>query len=256
MPVNEKKMTYGEHLEELRRRLTLSMLVLLLTTVFSFVIAERWLFPLIKAPAPDDVQFVTLDPTGNIGAYIRLSLTAGAVLGMPFLLMQVALFVTSALGEHEKRFVLLMIPVVLLFFFGGIAFGYFLILPPAVDFLLSYGSESIATITPAISRYISMVTTLLFWLGVAFEIPPAIYVLARIGIVSSKWLLSNWRIMLVGAFVLGAVITPTADPVNQALVSVPLMFLYLLGIVLARIAEAQRRRATARQVKMAAGQAS
>ena len=251
----DKRMTYGEHLEELRRRLTLSMLVLVLTTVFSFVIAERWLFPLIKAPAPDGVEFVTLDPTGNIGPYIRLSLTSGVILGMPFVLLQIALFITSALGDREKRFVLLMIPVVLLFFFGGIAFGYFVILPPAVDFMLSYGSESIAVITPAISRYISMVTTLLFWLGVAFEIPPAIYVLARIGVVSSKWLISNWRIMLVGAFVLGAVITPTADPVNQALVSVPLMFLYMLGIVLARIAEAQRRRAVARQAKVAASQA-
>ena len=251
----DKRMTYGEHLEELRRRLTFSMLVLVLTTAFSFVIAERWLFPLIKAPAPDDIQFVTLDPTGNIGPYIRLSLTSGVILGMPFVLLQIALFITSALGDREKRFVLLMIPVVLLFFFGGIAFGYFVILPPAVDFMLSYGSESIAVITPAISRYISMVTTLLFWLGVAFEIPPAIYVLARIGVVSSKWLISNWRIMLVGAFVLGAVITPTADPVNQALVSVPLIFLYLFGIVLARIAEAQRRSAAARQAKIAASQA-
>ncbi len=241
-----KLMTYGEHLEELRRRLTISLLVLVVTTVFSFIVAERWLFPIIKSPAPEGVQFVTLDPTGNIGPFIRLSLTSGVVLAMPFVLLQIALFITSALGERERRFVLIMLPVVLIFFFGGIAFGYFVILPPAVNFMLSYGNENIAVITPAISRYISMVTTLLLWLGVSFEIPPAIYVLARIGIVSSKWLIGNWRIIIVGAFVLGAIITPTADPVNQSLVAVPLLGLYLLGIALARIAEAQRRRSVKR----------
>ncbi len=247
----DKRMTFGEHLEELRRRLTISILVLVLTTVFSFIVAERWLFPLIKAPAPDGVQFVTLDPTGNIGPFIRLSLTSGLILGMPFVLLQIVLFITSALGEKERRFVMVMLPVVLVFFFGGIAFGYFVILPPAVNFMLSYGNDSIAIITPAISRYISMVTTLLLWLGVAFEIPPAIYVLARVGIVSSKWLIGNWRIIIVGAFVLGAIITPTADPVNQSLVSVPLILLYLLGIVLARIAEAQRKRSIIKQAKTA-----
>ena len=242
----DKLMTYGEHLEELRRRLTISLLVLVVTTVFSFIVAERWLFPIIKSPAPEGVQFVTLDPTGNIGPFIRLSLTSGVVLAMPFVLLQIALFITSALGERERRFVLIMLPVVLIFFFGGIAFGYFVILPPAVNFMLSYGNENIAVITPAISRYISMVTTLLLWLGVSFEIPPAIYVLARIGIVSSKWLIGNWRIIIVGAFVLGAIITPTADPVNQSLVAVPLLGLFLLGIALARIAEAQRRRSVKR----------
>ncbi|MSQ31734.1 MAG: twin-arginine translocase subunit TatC [Dehalococcoidia bacterium] len=247
----DKRMTFGEHLEELRSRLTISLLVLVLTTVFSFIVAERWLFPIIKAPAPEGVQFVTLDPTGNIGPFIRLSLTSGVILGMPLVLLQIVLFITSALGEKERRFVLLMLPVVLIFFFGGIAFGYFVILPPTVNFMLSYGNSSIAVITPAIGRYISMVTILLLWLGIAFEIPPAIYVLARVGIVSSKWLIGNWRIIIVGAFVIGAIITPTADPVNQSLVSVPLIILYLFGIVLARIAEVQRKRSAIRQAKSA-----
>ena len=126
-------------------------------------------------------------------------------------------------------------PGVILSFLGGVAFGYFVLIPPAVNFLLSWGSD-LATPMIRIGNYVSIMVTLLFWLGLVFETPVVMFLLAKLGVVSWRTYARWRRYWVLVAFILGALITPTFDPVNQALVAAPLIVLYELGIWLSRFA--------------------
>ena len=139
------------------------------------------------------------------------------------------------LTSREKRYLYALFPGAILSFVAGAAFGYYALLPPALNFLLEFGSD-IATPMIRIGNYINLVVTLLFWLGVAFETPLVIFFLSKIGLVTPRSLARQRRLAVVLAFILGALITPTFDPVNQSLVALPIIFLYELGIVLSRVA--------------------
>ena len=119
-----------------------------------------------------------------------------------------------------------------LFFVGGVAFAYYIALPPALDFLLNFETD-VAKPSIRVGAYIDFVTRLLFWSGVSFETPIVIAFLARFRIVTWRQLLQWWRLALVGSFVVAAVITPSIDPVTQTLVAGPIIVLYVIGMILA-----------------------
>ena len=127
-------------------------------------------------------------------------------------------------------------------FFLGAFFVYFVLFPPALRFLLTFGSE-IATPMIRIGNYVGLMISLLFWMGVVFEIPIVLFFLARLGIVTSRMLSRNRKWAIVGAFILGAIITPTLDPVNQILVAIPIVVLYEFGIILSKLGTRIRNRA-------------
>jgi sec-independent protein translocase protein TatC len=127
-------------------------------------------------------------------------------------------------------------------FLGGVAFAYYVALPPALDFLLNFGDD-LAEPNIRVGSYIDFVTRLLFWTGVSFETPLVIMFLARFGIVRAGQLLGWWRIAIVAAFVIAAIVTPTWDPVTQSLVAGPIIALYFVGIVLAAIVQPRRKAA-------------
>jgi sec-independent protein translocase protein TatC len=154
------------------------------------------------------------------------------VVALPTVAYQVVLFVAPALNPAERRLALAFVPFALLLFCGGIAFAYFIMLPPALRFLLTFGQD-VATPMIRIGSYVSLVVTLLFWVGVVFNVPLLMLVLAKLRIVSYRGFARAQRYAVVGAFVVGAIITPTFDPVNQSLVAGPLIVLYELGIGLA-----------------------
>ena len=129
-------------------------------------------------------------------------------------------------------------------FAGGVAFGYFILVPPATKFLITWGAD-IATPQIRIGNYISVVTRLLLAIGLVFEMPVVTTFLARLGILTPKWLASKRRISIVLAFVLAAIITPTFDPINQTLVAAPLIVLYELSIWLAKLVHRREPRAVA-----------
>jgi sec-independent protein translocase protein TatC len=172
--------------------------------------------------------------TEMIGTYMRVSLVAGIIVAMPYLVYQFFMFVSPALSRKEKRYVYLILPWVTLMFAGGVAFGYFILVPPATKFLISFGSE-IATPQIKIGNYISVVTRLLLAIGLVFEMPVVTSFLARLGIITSKWLASRRRTAIIVAFILAAIITPTFDPINQSLVAAPLVILYEMSIWLAKL---------------------
>ena len=168
----------------------------------------------------------------------------GLFVSLPFVLYQIVMFVAPGLNPKERRYLYILMPVSLLAFVAGAAFGYRVLFPPMVNFLLNFGSD-VATPLISIRSYVNLMLRLLFWMGIIFEIPVVVFFLAKIGLVSPEALARNRRYAIVVAFILGAVITPTFDPINQALVAGPIIVLYEASVWLAKFAARGRRRSAA-----------
>ncbi len=247
---DDKRLTILGHLAELRRRLIICVLVVAVTTALSFVFAKQ-IFDILAAPA-GGIKFVYIEMTEMLGVYMKVCLTAGIALAMPILVYHLIMFVSPALTRREKKYVYLVIPWVVIMFLGGVFFGYYVLLPPAIGILTSFGSD-IATPQIRIGNYISLVTRLLLVIGLVFELPVITTFLARLGVVKSSWLAGKRKFAVVLAFVIAAAITPTFDPINQTFVAVPLIVLYELSIWLAKIVERRVARAKQEAVEEAAG---
>lgn len=232
-PANrEKRLTILGHMAELRTRLIRSVIAVVFTTVFSLIF-YHWIFDILLLPA-GTTQFIYIELTEMLGAVFRVCLLSGIILAVPYLTYEFMMFVTPALTLKEKRYVYIAIPWIGLMFAAGVVFGYFVLIPPAMHFLLSFGSD-IATPQIRIGNYISIVSRLLLVIGLVFEMPVVSTFLARLGIINGQWLADKRKWAIVLAFVIAAVITPTWDPVNQVLVALPLIVLYELSIWLARL---------------------
>jgi sec-independent protein translocase protein TatC len=222
-----------EHLKEFRTRLIRAFIALFITTAVSFAFA-RQVFVILLDPL-GDVTVQALKPTETLGNYMKVALLCGVILAMPVMVYQVARFVAPGLTKSEKRYLWLLVPGATLCFVTGVAFAYFVMLPAALPWLGSFMNELIEQ-NWAIGEYLSFVTSLLFWIGLAFELPLFVYFLAKAGVVDAQMLSRNRKYAIVAIAVLAAVITPTVDPLNMALVMGPLIVLYELGVILARIA--------------------
>jgi sec-independent protein translocase protein TatC len=242
-----KEMTFMGHLLELRQRLIKSAIALFITTIIAFIFAKS-IFEFLIAPAPDDISLIYTEMTGFVGPYMKVSLAAGIILAMPVLVYQGIMFISPALTRREKKYVYLTLPWITLMFLGGVAFAYYILLPPATDFLINFQGWSpfkstadvIARPEIKIDNYVSIVTRVLVSVGIVFETPVIITFLARIGVVKPEWLARKRRWAIVVAFILAAIITPTFDPINQSLVAFPLIILYEISIWLAKIAYRRR----------------
>ncbi len=231
----DRPMTLIEHLLELRRRLVVSAMAVAIGTGVGLAITNRYLFPLLEHPAREkagQLDLIRLDVLDGVTVYFKVALTAGIILAMPIIIYEALMFVVPALTPRERRWVLPSIAGIFLFFLTGVAFGYFVALPPALKFLIQFGPGK-ATIQ--VGRYFGFVTRMLLFIGLAFETPMVMLALSRFGVVSAGRMLRWWRYAIVMAFVLAALITPTIDPVTQTLVAGPIIVLYLLGIVLSKV---------------------
>jgi sec-independent protein translocase protein TatC len=222
-----------EHLKELRTRLIRAFLALMVTTGISFVFAKQ-VFLLLMVPL-ENTKLQALKPTESLGNYMKVALLSGLVLAMPVIVYQLGRFVMPGLTKKERRYMLLLVPGATLCFVTGVAFAYFVMLPSAINFLQTFMADIIEQ-QWAIGEYLSFVTSLLFWIGVAFELPLVVYFLAKLGIVNAQMLSKNRKYAVVAIAVVAAVITPTVDPFNMALVMGPLIVLYEIGVILAKIA--------------------
>lgn len=236
------------HLTELRRRLTYAAISVLVTTAVAFVFHEQVLI-LLMEPAQQFVNIpggkpIYTELTEFISVAAKTSLLVGLFISLPFVLYQIVMFVAPGLSPKERRYLYVLMPASLLAFIAGAAFGYRVLFPPMVNFLLNFGSD-VATPLISIRSYVNLMLTLLFWMGLIFEIPVVIFFLAKIGLVTPEALARNRRYAIVAAFILGAVITPTFDPINQALVAGPIIVLYEASVWLAKFAARGRRRSAA-----------
>ena len=236
------------HLLELRRRVTYAAVSVLVTTVIAFIFHERILIILME-PAQQFVNIpggkpIYTDLTEFISIAAKTSLLVGLFCSLPFVLYQVVMFVAPGLNPNERRYLYALIPASVLAFIAGAAFGYFVLFPPMVNFLLTFGTE-VATPMIRIGSYTNLMLRLLFWMGVIFQMPVVVFFLARIGLVNPDTLARSWRYALLAAVVLGAAITPTFDPINQMIVAVPIFLLYIVSYLVAKLAARQRRRSAA-----------
>lgn len=238
-----------EHIVDLRKRLLWSVVGLAVTTGFSFTFAHQ-IIDLLAGPIGGMDQFVAIDVTEPISVFMRVSLLSGFALALPWIAFQLWLFIAPGLMLRTRWATLFSIPLVVLFFVGGMLFSYYVLLPTALPYLLSF--MGINTI-PRPASYVSFVTGLLFWVGIAFEFPFIIFILARLGFVKAGTLAKQWRLAIVIIAIAAAAITPTVDPVNMSLLMGPLLVLYALSVLLAFVAQGSRRRAEQREEQSAQG---
>ena len=250
-------MGFFEHLDELRVRLFKAALGLVAGTAVGVALATPALdylrTPYCTAVALNeaalrgeeidlgalqnsdvDCQYRNLGPTGSVVAFFRVSLMMGAGFAIPLITYQLLMFIFPGLTRKERRVVLMSLPAISLLFVVGVVFSWFVLMPPALGFLEGFQQNLFRSEWTA-DLYLSFVTSLIFWMGVAFETPLVFFVLGLLGLVSTAALMRNWRMAIIGAAIAAAVITPTIDPVNMLLVMGPLLALYLLSIVLVYI---------------------
>ena len=227
-------MGFLEHIEELRARLLRALAGLVVGTVICALFAERILRWLTRPLGGEGLaQLEAISLTENMGVFMQASLLGGVTLAMPYILYQLWRFISPGLKPDERKYVYLVIPFATVLFLSGVAFAYFVMLPVAIPFLLEFLT---IPVTPRPSEYFPFITSILFWIGLSFETPLLIFFLAKVGLISPRTLLQNWRVAVILIAVLAAVITPTPDPVNMGIVMLPMMILYGLSIVLAWIA--------------------
>lgn len=237
--MTEREAPLREHLLELRRRLMWAAIAVVVCTGVAFAFHEQILLLLMRpaqgfAGMPGGKPIYT-DITEFISTAMKASLLVGLFASLPFVLYQVVMFVMPGLTPRERWYLYLLLPAVVVAFVAGAAFGYRVLFPPAIKFLLEFGSD-VATPYIRIGSYVNLMLSLLFWMGIVFEMPVVLFFLAKLGVVSSEFLARNRRYAVVLAFVLGAVITPTFDPVNQTLVAAPIIVLYEASVWLTRLA--------------------
>lgn len=223
----------GEHLTELRNRFIISIAVLLITVVIGIIFAEP-IMQFLCAPIGGMEKLKAIEITENVSAVFRVALLSGFILALPIITYEMLAFILPALRSNEKHYVFTFLPLLVTFFLAGVVFAYYVILPAAIPFLVSFlGIET--EVRP--SNYISFTTNMLFWIGLVFEMPMVIYIAARVKLVTAVMLLKNWRQAVVVCSIIAMIITPTVDPINMLLLMFPLIGLFFLSILFAKIAE-------------------
>lgn len=222
-----------KHLEELRDRLIKSAISVVLTTVLAFLFIDKIMGVILNLAGTHTVQ--ALDPTETFATYFKVAFSVGVGMAMPLLVYQLMRFLAPGLKPNEKRVLFFSLPFIAISFLTGAAFCYFVVLPSALDFLLSFGDPRILK-QVSLTKFVSFVTSFMLAVGASFETPLVIFLLAKLGIVSYERL-GKWRkYAFFLSFVASAIITPTPDPFNQTLVGIPLYLLYELGVQLSRFA--------------------
>lgn len=234
--MHDEKKSLLEHIEELRQTLLNSLIGLVLGVVVATFFVKP-ILAFLSQPIGGLEKLHAIEVTESVGVYMRVALLAGFLLALPWVFYQLFVFIGKGLKKNERKSILIAVPFATLMFAGGVVFAFFIMLPASLDFLMSIlGIQTMIRI----KSYFSFVTNLLFWIGISFEMPLIVYVLARVGLIKAKVMLKGWRVAIVVIAVLAAIITPTSDPVNMAIFMIPLFVLYLLSIGLAAIAEKQR----------------
>jgi sec-independent protein translocase protein TatC len=229
------QMSFLEHLEELRKRILHSLIAVAVAFGASWWLAD-YLFKVVSVPIrKTGVELIVTSPTEGFNLELKLALLAAIFLGAPFILGQVWLFISPGLYKHERRYALpFILSSSLLFILGGL-FGYLVAFPYALVFLIEWAKNMGVTPRISASEYFDLFIMVELGLAVIFEIPALIFVLSRIGIVSGPFLLKNTRYAVLLAFLVAAIITPTTDIPNMMMMAVPMVALYLLGVIVAYV---------------------
>ena len=234
----EMRASLWEHVDALRRHLLRIVIALALGVAISFYFTVP-LMGYLSIPVGGLDNLQAIEVTEEVGVFMRVALTSGLAIMLPYIAFELWLFAAPGLRPRERKYGLLGIPLATLLFLMGAAFTYFILLPAALPFL--GGFTEIQQFWTA-RDYFGFVTGLMMWIGLFFEFPLVIYILTSMGLVQPRALQQHWRIAIIIIAVLAAAITPTIDPVNMGLVMLPMSLLYFVSIGLSHIAYAGRRR--------------
>ncbi|KRT69978.1 MAG: Sec-independent protein translocase protein TatC [candidate division NC10 bacterium CSP1-5] len=251
----DDKMPFLSHLEELRRRLIVSLIAIAIGFVLSFQFSEEIMgilkriltttfafqrtYPYVVVVAKAAPQLIFVAPAEAFWAHIKIGFLTGLMLATPVLLFELWRFVSPGLLERERRFALPFVVLGTVFFFVGLSFCYFVVLPFAMNFLLTYKTEHLTPML-SIGLFIDFTVKFMIAFGLIFQLPLLISLASRLGLVTSKFLAQNRKYAVLINFVVAAVLTPTPDIFNQLLMAGPLCLLYEVGIWAARIIEKMR----------------
>jgi len=233
-PLDNKLEGFMTHLIELRARLIRSMIavgvILVALLPFSNQLYTLLALPMLRV-LPSGGHMIATEVTTPFFVPMKVAMMAAFLIALPYVLYQAWAFVAPGLYSHEKRLVLPLVVSSTLLFYTGMAFAYFVVFPVVFGFVTAAAPEGVAVMTD-IDKYLGFVMTMFIAFGVTFEVPVAVVVLVRLGVVSVDFLREIRRYVIVGAFVVGAIFTPP-DIVSQSLLAIPLCLLYELGILAA-----------------------
>lgn len=234
MAKSPNEMTFFEHLGDLRKRILHSFVILLLLFFLAWNFREEiyhWLsLPILRFL---DGKLIFTSLTEPIMMYFKLSFIASLFLASPFIFYQLWLFISPGLYKKERLYVFPFVVLATVFFLAGGAFGYYVVFPMYVKFLLAFGEDFNQMIK--IKEYFSLILTVLLGLACMFELPVMVFLFAKLGLVTSRFLLKYFKYAVVLIFVIAAVLTPTPDVINQSIFAVPTILLYLLSVLIAKI---------------------
>lgn len=238
---DEAKQPFLSHLEELRKRLIICAIAVGIGFVISYIFAER-LFNILILP------LMRVMPTGNkliftnlpemFVTYLKTALICGILLTAPIVFYQLWMFIAPGLYQHEKKYVIPFVLFSTILFVGGALFGYFIVFPFGFKFFLGFANEYIQAL-PSVKQYFSFSIKLLFAFGVVFELPVVAFFLSKMGVVTPEFLKKKRKYALLLAFVMAAILTPP-DVITQFMMAGPLIVLYEIGIVVAKIARRKK----------------
>jgi sec-independent protein translocase protein TatC len=224
-------MSFLEHLEELRVRLVHAMVALVAGFGVCWYFHEK-LFYFLTQPlrrAYPSVEFIFTSPTEALMLHMKMSFFVGIFVAAPYLLYQVWAFVSPGLYPHEKSYAVPFIVAGTLFFLGGAAFGHYFLFPLTFRFMVSFGGPGMKFM-PKVGEYYTFYSWFLLGLGLVFQLPVVVFIVSRIGLVTPRFLMRNFKYAILIAFFVSAIITPTPDVVTQSLLALPMLGLYLLGV--------------------------
>jgi sec-independent protein translocase protein TatC len=240
-------MGFLDHLEELRRRIVYSIAAVALGFFACWWKVEK-IYDIMQRPIMDALRnngmsekLVYLNPTEPFNLYLKIAALAGLFLTSPFVLYQVWMFISPGLYRNEKRYVVpFMVSTIALFSAGGY-FGFKIVYPAALNFLISFGKQFQPMIT--IKEYTELFLSIILGMGLIFEMPILVFFLALMGIVTAGWMWKNFRYSILIIFIVAAIVTPTTDILNMCIFAAPMIALYALSIGIAYLVHPKQRAA-------------
>ena len=235
------EMTFLEHLEDLRKRIFYSFIAVIIVVVPAWLFSKD-IYNILAHPVtqylPDGTKLAYTHLTAPFMLYIKVSFLTAIFVTSPFIFLQIWYFVAPGLYKKEKKYVYPFVIFTTFFFILGALFGYFVAFPFACNFFLKIGSEFQPVIT--VDQYFSLALRLLLGIALVFEMPTLVFFLSRMGLITSRWMIKNFKYAVLVVFIIAAVITPSPDIINQSILAVPMLALYGLSLLIAFIFEKKK----------------
>jgi sec-independent protein translocase protein TatC len=228
------EMTFLEHLEDLRKRLWNSFIAIFIAVIPAWIFSEE-VFKVLSKPAtqflPEGTKMAFTSLTAPFMLYIKVAFLTAVFATSPYIFLQLWYFVAPGLYQKEKKHIFPFVTFTTVFFLAGAAFGYFVMFPWTCRFFLNMGKDFNPVLT--VDSYFSLTIKILLGVALVFEMPTLVYFLSKIGIITSRWMIRNFKYAVLAVFIIAAVITPSPDMVTQSVLAVPMLALYGLGILIA-----------------------